>query len=158
MGLLDQVLGDVLGQMGQGGRQAAPAAGGAGTAAGMAGGGALLAMAMQFVSNYPGGLPALLSQLSGAGYGKQADSWVGTGQNMPISPDVLSQIFGKGQIQDMGRQFGVEDPSVAAGGLAALLPELVNQLTPQGRMEPQVERASGDELASLLDGLRRNFG
>lgn len=164
MGLLDQVLGDVLGQMGnaqpRGAGMNAGSMGGSGlgAAAGAGAGGALLAMAMQFVSNYPGGLPALLSQLSGAGYGKQADSWVGAGQNMPISPDVLSQVFGQGRIGEMGRQFGVEDPNVAAGGLAALLPELVNQLTPQGQMEPQVQNASGDELASLLDGLRRNFG
>jgi uncharacterized protein YidB (DUF937 family) len=77
---------------------------------------------------------------------------------MPISPEVLGQIFGQGQIQQMGRQFGVEDPTVASGGLAALLPELINQLTPQGRVEPQIQNASGDELASLMEGLRRNFG
>jgi uncharacterized protein YidB (DUF937 family) len=154
MGLLDQVLGDVLGQLGN---SAAPPSQSP-NAAGMAGGSALLAMAMKFVSNYPGGLPALLSQFSRAGYGQQADSWVGSGQNMPISPDVLGQIFGQGQIQQMGRQFGVEDPSVASGGLAALLPELINQLTPQGRVEPQIQNASGDELASLMEGLRRNFG
>jgi uncharacterized protein YidB (DUF937 family) len=153
MGLLDQVLGDVLGQMGNAAPQAQTQ-----NAAGMAGGSALLAMAMQFVSNYPGGLPALLSQFTRAGYGQQADSWVGKGQNMPITPDVLGQIFGQGQIQQMGRQFGVEDGNVAAGGLAALLPELINQLTPQGQMEPQLQKASGDELASLMEGLRRNFG
>ncbi len=146
MGLLDQVLGDVLGQLGN---SAAPPSQSP-NAAGMAGGSALLAMAMKFVSN--------LSQFSRAGYGQQADSWVGSGQNMPISPDVLGQIFGQGQIQQMGRQFGVEDPSVASGGLAALLPELINQLTPQGRVEPQIQNASGDELASLMEGLRRNFG
>jgi uncharacterized protein YidB (DUF937 family) len=154
MGLLDQVLGDVLGQLGN---NTAPQSQSP-NAAGMAGGGALLAMAMQFISSYPGGLPALLSQFSRAGYGQQADSWVGSGQNMPISPDVLGQIFGQGQIQQMGRQFGVEDPNVAAGGLAALLPELVNQLTPQGRVDPQLQNANGDELASLMEGLRRNFG
>jgi uncharacterized protein YidB (DUF937 family) len=151
MGLLDQVLGGVLGQMNA---DSAPR----GTnAAGMAGGGALLAMAMQFISSYPGGLPALLAKLSGSGYGQQADSWVGKGENQPISPDVLSQIFGQSQIGGVGRQFGV-DESTAAGGLAALLPELVNQLTPQGHVEPQVQQATGDELGALLDGLRRNFG
>ena len=152
MGLLDQVLGDVLGGMNG---QAAPK-GGPG-AAGMAGGSALLAMAMQFVANYPGGLPALLAKLSGAGYGKQADSWVGTGQNMPISPDVLSQIFGQSQLGSVGKQFGV-DESTAAGGLAALLPELVNQLTPQGSVEPRLQQATGDDLGALLESVRRNFG
>ncbi len=158
MGLLDQMLGDVLGQMngqtnGQSGQSAARGA----NAAGMAGGSALLAMAMQFVANYPGGLPALLAKLSGAGYGKQADSWVGKDQNQPISPDVLSQIFGQSQVGSVGKQFGV-DESTAAGGLAALLPELVNQLTPQGRLEPHVEQATGDDLGALLQSVTRNFG
>jgi uncharacterized protein YidB (DUF937 family) len=114
-------------------------------------------MAMQFIANYPGGLPALLGKLSGAGYGKQADSWVGTGQNLPISPEVLSQIFGQSQVGNAAQQFGV-DETTAAGGLAALLPELVNQLTPQGRLEPQVEQATGDELGALLASVTRNFG
>jgi uncharacterized protein YidB (DUF937 family) len=60
-------------------------------------------------------------------------------------------------MQQMGQQLGV-DSNVAAGGLAALLPELVNQLTPQGRIDPQVEQAQGNDLASLMEGLRRNFG
>ncbi len=157
MGLLDQLLGDVLGQMGNAQAPQQARMPGAGGMAAAGGGGALLAMAMQFVANYPGGLPALLAKFSGAGYGEQASSWVGTGQNMPISPEVLSQIFGQGEMQQVGRQFGVE-PTVAAGGLAALLPELVNQLTPQGRVEPGMEKASGDDLASLMEGLRRNFG
>lgn len=151
MGLLDQVLGGVLGQMN--GQQAPQGA----NTAGMAGGGALLAMAMQFIANYPGGLPALLAKLNGAGYGQQADSWVGTGQNQPIAPEDLAQIFGKSQVGSVGQQFGV-DEGTAAGGLAALLPEIVNQLTPQGHVEPHVQQASGDDLGALLDGLRRNFG
>lgn len=159
MALLDELLGGVLGQMGQ--QQGSPmgraAPSGMGAAAGAGLGGSLLAMAMQFVANYPGGLPALLSQFSRAGYGEQANSWVSEGQNQPISADVLSQIFGQGTLQQMGQQFGV-DPQVAAGGLAGLLPEIVNQLSPQGQLEPRVQSAQGDELASLLDGLRRNFG
>jgi uncharacterized protein YidB (DUF937 family) len=174
MGLLDQLLGDVLNQMGnaqapqqapQQGRMPAGMGmgaggmgmGGAGGMAAAGGGSALLAMAMQFVSNYPGGLPALLAQFSRAGYGQQANSWVGSGQNEAIPADALSQIFGQGQMQQMGQQLGVS-PNVAAGGLAALLPELVNQLTPEGRMDPRVEKAQGDDLASLMEGLRRNFG
>jgi uncharacterized protein YidB (DUF937 family) len=166
MGLLDELLGGVIGQMGQqggqqggqpGASQGHAAPGGAGLGAAAGGGGALLAMAMQFVSNYPGGLPALIGQFTKAGHGEQASSWVGQGQNAPISADVLSQVFGQERIEQAGQQFGV-DPQVAAGGLAGLLPELVNQLTPKGQIEPQVRNASGDELASLLEGLKRNFG
>jgi uncharacterized protein YidB (DUF937 family) len=147
MGLLDQVLGGVLGQMG----------GATAPAQSANAGGSLLEMAMQFVSSYPGGLPALLAQLQQAGLGQQAQSWIGTGPNMSLSPDDLASAIGPGQLQQMGQQFGL-DPRIAAGGLAGLLPEIINQLTPQGQLEPHVQQAQGDELASLLNGLRSNFG
>ncbi len=146
MGLLDDLLAGALGSAGAQ-QHAAPASAG----------GSLLDMAMQFVARYPGGLPALLSQLGGAGLGAQTRSWVGTGANMPVSPEDLLNALGHGQVAQMGQQFGV-DQRTAAGGLAALLPELVNQLTPQGHVEPRLEQAQGDELASLLNGLRGNFG
>ena len=145
MGLLDELLGGMMGQMGgqPGGRtQAAPQTGNA-----------LLDLVMQFVQSYPGGLPALLQAFSRAGYGNQAASWVGTGQNLPISPDVITQILGGQRVQSMGRDFGV-DSQLAAGGLASLLPEIINQLTPEGRVDPRHEQAQGDEFAALLEGVR----
>ena len=68
-----------------------------------------------------GGLGGLLEQMQRAGYGEQARSWVGTGQNMPISPDVLGQIFGQGGIEEIARQAGVtpQEASDRAVGAAS---------------------------------------
>ncbi|HEU0198976.1 MAG TPA: YidB family protein [Burkholderiaceae bacterium] len=135
MNLLEQILG---GMAGQSGTQAASKQN------------ALLEMAMQFVRNYPGGLPGLLQAFGAAGFGKQAQSWVGTGQNLPISPDVIAQIFG-GQLQSMGDRLGL-DSREAAGGLASLLPELVDKATPNGQLEE--DRMQGDDLGALLNSVR----
>jgi uncharacterized protein YidB (DUF937 family) len=143
MGILDQIL---AGMMRQPGTQAAP--GQPGTQAAPQGN-ALLNLALQFVQNYPGGLAGLLQAFGNAGYRQQAQSWVSTGQNLPISPEVITQIFGGQQVQAMGRQFGL-DSQLAAGGLASLLPEVIDQVTPNGRLESQQQ----DDLGALLEGVR----
>ena len=57
----------------------------------------MIQMALQMLQQN-GGIEGLLAKFQQAGMGQQAQSWIGTGQNMPISPDALSQIFGQGQL------------------------------------------------------------
>ena len=135
-------MGDILGQVLGGGAQRG-GGGGMGDILGpVLGGGA---------SGGMGGLGGLLEQMQRAGYGEQARSWVGTGQNMPISPDVLGQIFGQGGIEEIARQAGVT-PQEASTGLSELLPEVVNQVTPDGQV-PDL-----DQLALSVENLRRRMG
>ena len=98
-----------------------------------------------------GGLGGLLEQMQRAGYGEQARSWIGTGQNMPVSPDVLGQIFGQGGIEEIARQAGVT-PQEASTGLSELLPEVVDRFTPDGQV-PDL-----DQLALSVESLRRRMG
>jgi uncharacterized protein YidB (DUF937 family) len=138
-------MGDILGQVLGGGAQRG-GGGGMGDILGQvlgggAGGG----------SGGMGGLGGLLEQMQRAGYGEQARSWVGTGQNMPVSPDVLGQIFGQGGIEEIARQAGVT-PQEASTGLSELLPEVVNQVTPDGQV-PDL-----DQLALSVENLRRRMG
>lgn len=149
MGLLDQILGGVLGQMG--GQPDGQMTNQRASPAGMPQGSALLALALNFIQNYPGGLQGLLQSFSRAGLGQQAQSWVGTGQNMPISVEQLLQVLGQDQLQAMGRDQGIA-PEVAAGGLAGLLPHIVDQITPQGRVDER------DDLSALLDSVRTRLG
>jgi uncharacterized protein YidB (DUF937 family) len=86
-----------------------------------------------------------------AGYGEQARSWVGTGQNMPISPDVLGQIFGQGGIEEIARQAGLS-PQQTSEGLSELLPAVVDHVTPKGQV-PDL-----DQLALSVENLRRRMG
>jgi uncharacterized protein YidB (DUF937 family) len=50
-----------------------------------------------------GGLGGLLEQLQRTGFGEQADSWVSRAANKPISPDAMSQIFGKDSLEAISR-------------------------------------------------------
>ncbi|MFN0301620.1 MAG: YidB family protein [Burkholderiales bacterium] len=131
MGLFDQLIGGAVGQMLGGGQSQ----------------GGMLDMAMKLVQGYPGGIQGLVNQFTQAGFGKQAQSWVGTGQNMPIAPADLMKVFGQGQLQNLGQQANLGSDQ-AAGGLAAILPEIINQLTPKGQV------TQGSEFETLLGALR----
>ena len=92
-----------------------------------------------------GGLSSLIEQFQRAGLGPQMDSWISTGQNLPISPDQLLQALGPGQVQQMAAGSGL-DVEQLSGGLAGVLPQLIDRLTPSGALP-----ASGveDALADL---------
>jgi uncharacterized protein YidB (DUF937 family) len=120
MGLLDSLLSGLAG----------PAAG-----SGQAGANPLLQMALQLLASQgqAGGLASLINQFQQAGYGQQMDSWISTGQNLPISPDQLMQVFGQGRMQQLAESSGM-DVGQLSGGLADMLPQLIDQLTPGGQV------------------------
>jgi len=98
-----------------------------------------------------GGLGGLLEQFQRMGYGEQANSWVGTGQNLPISPEVIAQIFGRDGLSQIATQAGLSEADASAG-LSQLLPGVVDKLTPQGEM-PDL-----DVLAQSVQDLQRRLG
>ena len=130
MGMFDGALGDLAGSLlkGQAGggddqnvlggllRQF----GGQGSANG------LLAAAMTLVQQQ-GGLEGLVQKFQGAGLGDLVQSWVGGGANAAISGDQLESVLGHDVLASVASQAGVA-PSQAAGGLASVLPEIVNAL------------------------------
>ena len=138
MGLLDGMLGNVLGGMMGGGQQGAQ------------GQNPLLAIALQMLQQN-GGLQGVLSKFQQAGFGDQVQSWVGTGQNMPISPDALQQVLGSGQLGKIAQQLGMS-PQDAAGGLAQMLPGVVDQMTPQGQIPDNHSDLVSQALAMLQKG------
>lgn len=97
-----------------------------------------------------GGLGDLLQRFQQAGYGEQAQSWVGTGQNLPISPDIIGQIFGSGGLSQIARQAGLSEQE-ASDGLSQLLPDVVDHFTPGGQV-PEL-----DQLSASVDALARQF-
>lgn len=133
MGLLDGLAGQVLGQM-------------AGNAQGQ--GGSLMQLALNLIQN--GGLAQLLGKFQQAGLADQAASWVGTGGNLPISAEQLQAALGGSTIADIAGKLGMSEGD-AAGGLAKLLPQLIDQLTPQGRVTEGADLQGG--LAALAGKL-----
>ncbi|MBV9653313.1 MAG: DUF937 domain-containing protein [Acetobacteraceae bacterium] len=79
------------------------------------------------------GLGGLLGRLQQAGHGEVANSWVGTGENAPIQPGQLGSALGQQNVSDLARQAGVSEQELLAQ-LSKVLPNLVNNLTPEGRL------------------------
>jgi uncharacterized protein YidB (DUF937 family) len=98
-----------------------------------------------------GGLGSLLEKFQQAGLGEQVNSWVGTGKNLPISPDAIGEVFGSDTLSKIARHAGVSEAE-ASHGLSQILPEVVDHLTPNGQM-PDLS-----ELSASVDALSRRMG
>ena len=148
MGLLDSVLGSVIGNM-AGGRQG----GGAGSDILMQVLGGLLNQGGG-LGGVGGGLGALLQQLQKGGLGEVAASWVGTGQNLPVSADQLQSVLGGDQIGALAQQAGLSQGDLM-GQLAHMLPQVVDRLTPNGQLPASDGADLSGMLSSVLGGLMR---
>ena len=95
-----------------------------------------------------GGLGGLLDQFTRAGAGNAAQSWVGSGANQSVSPDQVTQALGPDVIGQIASQLGVGHGD-AAGGIAHILPELIDKLTPHGQA-PQGGLDCGDDIVGML--------
>ncbi|MGY3547574.1 uncharacterized protein YidB (DUF937 family) [Bradyrhizobium sp. USDA 4469] len=85
-----------------------------------------------------GGLGDLLNQLKQGGHGETANSWVGKGENKPISPGDLANALGADQIQSLSAQSGLSRDELLSG-LSQYLPQVVDHLTPDGRLPTENE-------------------
>ena len=133
MGLLDSLLGSVLGG---GDKQ-----------------NALVQIATSLITKHSSGngLAGLAQQFDQQGLGNLMQSWIGTGENKPITPDQLHQVLGKEQVQQIAQQHGMQGSEVTSA-LSALLPQLVDKLTPQGQV-PHT-----NDLQGMLTGLLGSLG
>jgi len=108
--------------------------------------GGLASLQKLFSSN--GGLKGMTSKLTNGGLGQQVQSWVGTGDNKPVSGQQMQQVMDPGQVHAVAKQAGMSDEE-ACDHLARAMPEMVNQATPQGKV-PET-----DPFAKGLDSLKK---
>jgi uncharacterized protein YidB (DUF937 family) len=85
-----------------------------------------------------GGLGNLIKELQDSGHGRVAQSWVGTGQNQEIAPHHLADSLGSDTLDALSQQTGLEREDLLAG-LSQHLPDLIDQLTPNGRLPSEEE-------------------
>jgi uncharacterized protein YidB (DUF937 family) len=131
MGLLDSVLGSLA----QGGS-----------------GNQLLDSVMRMVNDPAhGGLEGLVRSFQDKGLGSIVDSWVSTGRNLPISPDQIAQGLGSGELSALASRLGMSQGDVSSK-LAQLLPDVVDKLTPNGRVP------DAGSLGELLGSLAKRIG
>ena len=95
-----------------------------------------------------GGIGGVVDKFRRAGYGSQADSWVSTGQNQPIGTDALQQVLGSSALRDLEAKLGCA-PGTVAGGLATMLPQVIDQMTPQGEIPAGEDDPVAQALAML---------
>lgn len=139
MGLFDNVAGG-LGQM-LGGQQAQAGAGD----------NPMLQAVMGLLGN-SGGLGGLMEKFQQGGLGNLAQSWVGTGANLPISAEQIQQVLGSGALGDIASKLGIQ-PEQAASELSQALPNVVDKLTPNGHLP-----AEGDLMATAQQMLGKFLG
>lgn len=132
MGLFDSVLGAVSGQLQQQGGLTSVLGG-------------LLAD-----NGEMGGLGGLIEKFKQGGMGDQVKSWIGNGQNLPITAEQITQILGSDTVRNIARQLGI-DPDQAAQQLSAMLPGLIDKLTPHGEA-PAGGLGNSNDLMSMLGG------
>ena len=88
---------------------------------------------LQMINNHPGGLSGLVQSFHDKGLGEIASSWIGSGQNLPISADQIQHVLGSDAVKQMAAKAGIS-PDIASSSLAAMLPSLIDKLTPNGQM------------------------
>ena len=102
-----------------------------------------------------GGLQGLASKFSQSGQGDAFSSWIGMGENQPISGDQIRKTLGSDQISALAARIGV-DPALASSFLAEYLPKIIDKLTPAGKVDPNADSQQG--LAALLPSLLQSLG
>ena len=98
-----------------------------------------------------GGLGGLIGMLKQGGLGKQVESWISTGANLPVTGQQLQGALGNDVLGQLAKQFGLT-PEATGNHLAQILPEVVNHVTPDGQV-PQA-----DVLSSQIGGLLKMLG
>ena len=153
---LEDILGGVLGGGGQ-----ASAGGGLGDVlgGGKGGGGGLSAgnvaaiaavlgpLLLKFLSG--GGMQKMMGQAEAAGAGDKAQSWVAKGENQEIGAVELEKVVGTEEIDQVANAIGA-DREATAGLLAQALPQVVDQVTPDGKVPDQGELDAA--LRNVLEG------
>jgi len=147
MGILDAILGGVLGS-----NAATPIGNPNSASTTTQAPNPWLLMVLQLVQQN-GGIQGVLAKLQQAGYGQQAQSWISTGANLPIDPRVLQQVFGQGQLGQIAQQLGIPSEQ-APDAVAQTLPQVVDQMTPEG----QLPENHGDLVNEALAILQRGRG
>jgi len=98
-----------------------------------------------------GGIGGLVQAFQGKGMGDMIASWISTGPNPPINASQITDVLGHDTLKQFAAKAGV--PQQEAGGLlAALLPSVIDKLTPQGTMP------ESNAFESALGGLLSSFG
>ncbi|MDB6139286.1 MAG: hypothetical protein JWO94_2358 [Verrucomicrobiaceae bacterium] len=151
MGLFDSIAGNLMGSL----------LGGQSTGLGklaaevLSGNHQELSASVSGLLNQVGGVAGLMQKAQEAGLGDVVSSWVGKGANASISVDQMNGLLGGDVMAKMAAKFGI-DPAQAAPVVAAVLPGIVDKLTPDGEVNP--EGHTEDDVHAAISSLVKGGG
>ena len=149
-GGLGDILGSVLGGQMTGGQTSRSGFGGKGMLIA-----ALMPMVLSWIKRN-GGLSGALSKITGMGYDNQARSWMSNQEaNDNLDPNEIHNLFDESEIQQVAAHTGANEMEVRQG-LAELLPEVMNQLTPNGNLDNEPE--ANEEIDQIMNQLSSRLG
>jgi len=135
MGILDEMAKGLLGKVLGGGSSQNP----------------LMDIVLGLITNpQTGGLQGLIQTFKEKGLGDAVSTWISTGENQSVSGDQIQHAMGGNFIQQIAEQLG-SSKSEVSGGLANLLPDIIDKLTPTGKLP------EGDQLSQGLEVLKKKF-
>ena len=111
--------------------------------------GALVQQVVSYLGK-PGAFNNLTQSFQQHGLGNILQSWIGKGNKLPISGDQVRKVFGNDTISEMASNSGLGEEETAEG-LSSVLPQVVDKLTPDGKVP------SGGQLNSLLSSAGKLF-
>lgn len=112
--------------------------------------GPLMQEVMGLINNQEGGLSGLVEKLKGSGLGDQVNSWIGMGENKAVDGNQISSALGGNVVKNIAGKLGISEEE-AAQSVAGALPEVVDKLTPNGKIE------GGDILQKGLSAIKGLF-
>lgn len=137
MGLFDSIVGQVSGALSN--------------AATQGGHGGMLDAVMGIINSPQiGGIQGLVTLFQNKGLGNAVASWISTGQNLPVTAEQIQHVLGNEHIQAAAQKLGISSTD-AAQGLANMLPQIIDHLTPNGSVP------HGDLLSEGLSLLKGKF-
>ena len=110
--------------------------------------GAMVQVAMDLF-NQNGGIEGVIEKFKTGGLAEQAASWVGKGENLPISAEQITQVLGNDTVAGIAAKLGM-DSSDISNKIAEYLPQVIDKMTPDG----EVNASSGNLLNAVLGMLK----
>jgi uncharacterized protein YidB (DUF937 family) len=91
----------------------------------------LMGHVTDFVHAHPGGLSGLIQTFREKGLGDVVNSWVSREHNQPVTAAQIETALGNEKVQALAAKLGVSTSTISTG-LASILPQVVDKLTPNG--------------------------
>lgn len=108
--------------------------------------GGLMDSVIGLIGGNNNGLNSLVESFTSKGLGNIVSSWVGKGENSPVSGDQISDVIGNEKIAAIAKSLGL-DPKMVSSMLSKMLPVVIDKLTPDGKID--VNNKSGFDLSTL---------